>query len=143
MASYTYKEIEKALLASGFTPVKNNNGSHQMFVNEKTGFSQPVPKHSNGMVATGTAESILTYAVMVARIANINIANDRYKLSDNVIAFIKKQHSKIKQNKMCLVPDVVRIQNKLDTEQKVIEFIQDKMKLFKPYAKKQECEMSL
>ena len=98
MANYTYKEIERALLACGFVPVKNNNGSHQLFVSEATGMAQPVPKHSNGMVAPGTAESILDYAVTVARIANINIANDRYKLSNNVVNYIIKRHKKIKEN---------------------------------------------
>lgn len=131
MASYTYKDIEKALLACGFVQEKNNNGSHQMYVHEKTGFRQPIPKHSNGMVSTGTAESILSYAVMVARICNINIASDRYKLNDNVIEYIKNQHKKIKDSIMNLVPDKVKIQLQLKDENEVRKFLNDKIKIMK------------
>ncbi len=136
MANYTYKEIEKALLACGFVPVKNNNGSHQLFVNEATGFAQPVPKHSNGMVAPGTAESILDYAVTVARIANINIANDRYKLSNNVIDYIKKRHKRIKENPMFLFPDEVRTQNGLKTKEDVKNFLEQKIEQAKRWKQK-------
>ena len=125
MATYTYKEIRNALLAAGFEEQKNNNGSHQMFVNPKTGFAQPVPKHSNGMVATGTAESILEYVVMSAYITKTNIASDRYKLSNNVIEFIKKQHAKMKENKLMLIPDAVRRQNGLKSPDDVVKFINE------------------
>ena len=126
MAAYTYKEVKDALLAAGFVEQKNNHGSHQMFVNPKTGFAQPVPLHSNGMVATGTAESILEYAVMSAYITKTNIASDRYKLSQNVINFIKKQHSKMKENKLMLIPDAVRRQNGISSQEEAAQFINDK-----------------
>ena len=137
MAAYTYREIKDALLAAGFEEQKNNHGSHQMFVNPKTGFAQPVPLHSNGMVATGTAESILEYVVMSAYITKTNIASDRYKLSQNVINFIKKQHAKMKENKLMLIPDAVRIQNGIKTEEDAVKFINDKARQAKgEYIKK-------
>lgn len=126
MASYTYKEITNALLAAGFVEQKNNNGSHQMFVNPKTGFAQPVPRHSNGMIATGTAEAVLEYVVMSAYITKTNIASDRYKLSNNVINFIKKQHAKMKEDKLKLIPYTVRKQNGIETQQDVVNFVNDK-----------------
>lgn len=142
MATYTYKEITNALLACGFVEEKNNHGSHQNFVHPVTGFKQPVPKHSNGIVASGTAESILEYAVMQARIANLNIASDRYKLSKNVIEFIKKHHAKIKQNLLFLVPDKVRLQNGLHSVEDVKKFINEKIKQTKKaYQNKHQIDM--
>lgn len=132
MATYKYKDVERALLVCGFKPQKNNNGSHQIYVDEKTGFAQPLPKHSNGVIAPGTAESILNYAVMVARIKDINIANDRYKLSRNVIAYIIKQHSKIKENIMNLVPEPIRIQRGLKTPDDVLKFLKEFIKKCRP-----------
>ena len=132
MATYKYKDVERALLVCGFKPQKNTNGSHQIYVDEKTGFAQPLPKHSNGVIAPGTAESILNYAVMVARIKDINIANDRYKLSRNVIAYIIKQHSKIKENIMNLVPEPIRIQRGLKTPDDVLKFLKEFIKKCRP-----------
>lgn len=125
MASYTYKEITSALLASGFVEEKNNNGSHQIFVHPKTGLAQPVPKHSNGMVASGTAEAILDYAVLSARVCNINIASDRYKLSNNVIEYIKKQHQKIKSDFKQIIPPMVRKQCGLESEKDVVDYVKN------------------
>ena len=133
MASYTYKEIERALLASGFKEIKNNGGSHQMFVHEKTGFPQTVPKHSNGQVAPGTAESILDYAVLAARISNINIASDKYKLSKNVVDYIKKRHIKAKETPLNWIPDKVRIQNGIETKEEAKEFLQEKIEQAKAW----------
>ena len=144
MATYTYKEVTNALMACGFEEQKNNHGSHQEFLNPKTGFSVPVPKHSNGMVATGTAESILTYAVMQARLSNINIASNKYKLSQNVIEFIKKQHIKIKEDIRFLIPPMVRVHNKLETKEDVLNFIKEKSKIIKnEYNKKQRQQDEL
>ncbi len=123
MAAYKYKDIERALLVCGFEPVKNNNGSHQLYVDKSTGFAQPLPKHSNGVIAPGTAESILEYAVMVARIKNINICNDRYKLSDDVKNYIKKQHAKIKKSLMFLIPDAIKKQQGINTIENVKQFV--------------------
>lgn len=135
MATYKYKDVERALLVCGFKPQKNNNGSHQIYVDEKTGFAQPLPKHSNGVIAPGTAESILNYAVMVARLKNINICSDRYKLSNDVIDYIKKQHSKVKQNLMFLIPDAIKKQLGLKQPSDVKKFLKsffEKSKLKKP-----------
>ncbi len=128
MATYTYKEIERTLLACGFVEQKNNNGSHQLFLDEKTGFVQPLPKHSNGMIAPGTAESILCYAILVARLKNINICNDRYKLSKNVIDYIKKQHAKIKQNSIFLIPSAIRTQHNIASFNDAKVFMRDILK---------------
>ena len=153
MATYKYKDVERALLACGFKPQKNNNGSHQIYVDEKnnngshqiyvdekTGFAQPLPKHSNGVIAPGTADSILNYAVMVARLKNINICSDRYKLSNDVIDYIKKQHSKVKQNLMFLIPDAIKKQLGLKQPSDIKKFLKsffEKSKL-----KKSEPELS-
>ena len=123
MATYKYKDIERALLACGFEPMKNNNGSHQMYVDKTIGFAQPLPKHSNGVIAPGTAESILDYATMVARLKNINICSDRYKLSDDVTNYIKKQHAKIKKSLMFLIPDAIKKQRGIKTIENVKQFI--------------------
>ena len=133
MASYTYKEIERALLAAGFKEIKNNGGSHQMFVHEATGFPQTLPKHSNGQVASGTAESILDYAVVAARISNINIASDRYKLGKNVVDYIKKRHIKAKENSLNWIPDKVRTQSGIETPKQAKEFLQEKIKQAKAF----------
>ena len=138
MATYKYKDVERALLVCGFKPQKNNNGSHQIYVDEKTGFAQPLPKHSNGVIAPGTAESILNYAVMVARMKDINIANDRYKLSRNVIAYIIKQHSKIKENIMNLVPEPIRIQRGHKTPDDVLKFLKEFIKKCRPKKQKED-----
>ncbi len=142
MATYKYKDIERALLVCGFKPQKNNNGSHQLYLDETTGFAQPLPKHSNGIIATGTAESILEYAVLVARIKGTNIGNDRYKLSNEVDAFIKKHHSKIKKNIMFLIPDAIKIQRGIKTPVDVKNFIKSFIKKCKPQKQVQE-EMAL
>ena len=144
MANYSYKEVTDALKACGFVEVKNNNGSHQLFVHQKTGFAQPVPKHSNSVVASGTAESILDYAIMQARISNLNIANDKFKLSKNVIEYIKKQHKKIKEDIKNLVPQAIRKQCNLQTKEEVVKFIKEKTKVMqKEYnnknSQKQDC----
>ena len=123
MATYKYKDIERALLACGFEPMKNNNGSHQMYIDKTTGFAQPLPKHSNGVIAPGTAESILDYAIMVARIKNINICSDRYKLSDDVTNYIKKHHAKIKKSLMFLIPDAIKKQRGIKTSENVKQCI--------------------
>ncbi len=141
MATYKYKDVERTLLACGFKPQKNNNGSHQIYLDEATGFAQPLPKHSNGVIAPGTAESILDYAVMVARIKNINICSDRYKLSKDVTDYIKKQHSKVKQSLLFLVPDAIKKQRGLKTSEEVKNFTKSFLK--KTKVKKLEEEYSM
>ena len=133
MANYTYKEIKKVLLSCGFVEINNDHGSHQVFFNPVTGFAQSVPKQSDGMVAPGTAESILEYAVAVARISDINIGGKKYNLSNNTLNFIKKCHSKIKENIMFLFPKNVRKQNNLETKEDVLIFLQQKIKQANKY----------
>lgn len=128
MATYTYKEIITALTVVGFEPKKSNSGSHQQFEHKITGFPVTVPAHSNGMVASGTAESILDYAVMVASLTRQNLTSKRKKLSNAVVSYFSKQHKKIRESKTNLIPAKIRAAKGLKSEKDVVKFAVNKMK---------------
>ena len=111
MAKYTYDDIVAALKFAGFVEEKNNGGSHQKFINPATGIGVPVPKHSNGIVAPGTAEAILDVAVLCARICDKNIGSYQSNLTKEVVDYVRKQHQKIKKDFVQLVPQFIRKQN--------------------------------
>ena len=128
MAKYTYKDIADALKFTGFEEEKNNGGSHQKFVNAATGICVPIPKHSNGEVAPGTAEAILDVAILCARICNKNIGSYYSNLSKAVVEYVRKQHQKINEDFTQIVPPLVRKQNGLETKEDVVKFVQEKIK---------------
>jgi predicted RNA binding protein YcfA (HicA-like mRNA interferase family) len=132
MANYKFKDIVKALNAANFFEVNNNGGSHQVYKNFELGLSQPVPRHAGDNIATGTAESILDWVVLAARIQNINIVRDKYKLSDEAKSYIIKRHAEIKANPISLIPADVRKQRHIDTikdGQKYLDELAEKHKV--------------
>lgn len=129
MAEYKYTDVVNALIVAGYEPIKNNGGSHQAFINKYTGLKQVVPRHSNGKVAGGTAESILDQATLSALILNINIGTEKSGLSKDVVNYIRKQHTHIKEDPMSMVPDDTRMVCGLDDPKKVHDFIQEKINI--------------
>lgn len=123
MATYKFRDVEKALLVCGFEHQKNNGGSHQAYVHKATGILQTIPKHASDQIAPGTAESILDFAIMQARIFNINICNNKYGLSKNVIDYAKKRHALIKQNFVYIIPEKTRITRNITTVEEAKNYI--------------------
>ena len=139
MPSYTYKEVEDALLVSGFTSKKNDGGSHQMYKNPVTGLSQPVPKHGKKL-ASGTAESILDYAVFSSYLQRINICSDKYKLSQNVVNYTKKVHKEMKNNNIIrLIPAKILQQNGIGTTKEAQEYLKKMFEMVKVNEKNNEA----
>lgn len=131
MVNYTYKEVEDALLVSGFAPKKNDGGSHQMYKNPVTGLSQPIPKHGKKL-ASGTAESVLDYAVFSAYLQRINICSDKYKLSQNVVNYTKKVHKEMKGNNIIrLIPAKILQQNGIGTTKEAQDYLKKMFDLVK------------
>lgn len=128
MAKYTYDDIVAALKFAEFEEEKNNGGSHQKFINPTTGIAVSVPKHSNGVVAPGTAEAILDVAVLCSRICDRNIGSYQSNLSKEVVDYVRKQHQKIKKDFIQLVPPLIRKQNNLETKEDVAKFVQEKVR---------------
>ena len=129
MAEYKYTDIVNALIFAGYEPMKNNGGSHQAFINKYTGLKQVVPRHSNGKVAGGTAESILDQVTLSALILNINIGTEKSGLSKDVVNYIRKQHKHMKEDPMSMVPEEIRMACGLDNPKKVHNFIQEKINI--------------
>lgn len=129
MAEYKYTDIVNALIFAGYEPMKNNGGSHQAFINKYTGLKQVVPRHSNGKVAGGTAESILDQATLSALILNINIGTEKSGLPKDVVNYIRKQHKYMKEDPMSMVPEEIRVACGLDDPKKVHDFIQEKINI--------------
>ena len=143
MAKYKFKDIERALNATNFFEVKNNGGSHQVYKNDVLGLSQPVPKHSSDEVKSGTAESILDYVILAARIQNINIVNDRYKLTDDEKKYIIKRHIEIKENIISLIPADIRKQRHIETFEEGQNFINDLAEKHKVFIKNHDKNMNM
>lgn len=129
MAEYKYTDVVYALITAGYEPMKNNGGSHQAFINKFTGLKQVVPRHSNGKVAGGTAESILDQATLSAYILNINLGTERSGVSKDIANYIRKQHARIKEDPMCMVPEETRMVCGLDDPKKVHDFVQEKINI--------------
>lgn len=143
MAKYKFKDIERALNATNFFEVKNNGGSHQVYKNNVLGLSQPIPKHSSDEVKSGTAESILDYVILAARIQNINIVHDRYKLTDDEKNYIIKRHAEIKNNIVALIPADIRKQQHIETFEEGQKYINDLAEKHKVFVKNKETEAKL
>ena len=138
MANYKFKDIERALNYTNFYEVKNNAGSHQVYKNFEIGLSQPVPKHAKDEVKSGTAESILDYVILAARIQNINIAGYKYNISDNVREYIVKRHAEIKKNKLALIPADIRKQRHIETLEEGQAYLDELATSHKQYVKNTE-----
>ena len=143
MAKYKYDDIIRALNTANYFAVNNNGGSHQVYKNNTLGLSQPVPKHSSAEVKSGTAESILDYVILAARIQNINIVRDRYKLTDDIKKYIIKRHAEIKNNIIALIPADIRKQQHIETFDEGQRYINDLSEKHKVFVKKQENEAKL
>ena len=112
---FKFKDIERALYAVGFKSVNNNGGSHQKYKDEALGSSQPIPEHPGDIVASGTAKNILDWVIFTARVKNINICHDRYKLPKYIKDYIIKRHAEIKENIVSLIPEDPRKQFHIET----------------------------
>lgn len=141
MAKYKYKDIVRALNSANFFEVNNNAGSHQGYKNFDLGLSQPLPRHCGDVVEVGTAESILDWVILASRIQNINIVNDRYKLSEDCKKYIIKRHAEIKKNKLSLIPPDVRKQMHIDTMEDGQKYLDNLYEKHKALIKKREKEM--
>jgi len=119
---FTYSDIEKPVLLAGFTQIKNNGGSHQVYRQEKTGLMVTLPKHASG-ISIGVGESVLEVVVLAARILNINIGAKYNKLDNNVYEFILAHHSKCKENPLFLIPEEIRMIFKIDTVEDVKKYL--------------------
>ena len=133
MAKYKYTDLERALVACHYYQVNNNGGSHQKYVQSGTGLMQPMPKHSNGIVAPGTAESILDWVILGARILNINIVSDKYKLTDDIKNYVIKRHAEIGKNLASLIPSSVKKELKIETEAEVKAYVKKLLQMGKEY----------
>lgn len=134
MTVYTYKEVEKALFVAGFEEVKNNGGSHMMYKNEVTGLSQPMPSHGKEL-KSGTAESILKFALLSAFAQGIDITDKKYKLSDNVVKFAKKVYGNIRESKKNIIPASIQMQENIQTEQDANNYLTNLIKKSTNYNK--------
>ena len=130
---FTYSDIEKPVLLAGFTQVKNNGGSHQVYRQEKTGLMVTLPKHASG-ISIGVGENVLETVVLGARLLNINIGAKYNKLDNTVYEFILAHHSKCKENPIFLIPEDIRMIFKIDTIEDVKKYL-SKQQL--PYQKHQ------
>ena len=127
MAKYEYKDIIDLLKACGFVPEKNNNGSHQSYIHPASGISVDVPKHAKG-VSSGVGKKLIVTATFVARLTNTNIASDKYNLSNTIVEEIKKVHKKWKEHFIFVVPEEIRTQAGIKTNDEAKLFLKDKIK---------------
>ena len=118
---FSFNEIEKVVLLSGFE-FRSSKGSHHIYVHKKTGFSVCIPKHPKG-VSIGVSENVIKTCILVARLDSFNIGSYKNKFPKEIHNIIEAHHAKIKENKLFLISDEIRTQNKIFTEEDVINFI--------------------
>jgi predicted RNA binding protein YcfA (HicA-like mRNA interferase family) len=130
---YRFADIERAVLIAGFTK-RNTTGSHNIYLNEKTGLTVTVPNHTQG-VSVGVAEKVLRTCVLVARINNINIGSYKHKLTNQIYDYIRSHHAKCKENILFLIPEEVREVKQISTPEQVKAYLDSYKENYKKYNK--------
>ncbi len=59
MPNFTYREIIKKARKCGFVFLREGKGSHEFWINNKTGQKFMIPKHYGKIISTGTLNSII------------------------------------------------------------------------------------
>lgn len=119
---YRFADIERAVLTAGFEK-RNSTGSHNIYLNPKTGLTVTVPNHTQG-VSVGVAEKVLRTCVLVARINNINIGSYKHKLTNQIYEYIESHHAKAKENLLFLIPEEVRDVKQITNAQEARAYLQ-------------------
>ncbi|PKK95947.1 MAG: hypothetical protein CVV59_00995 [Tenericutes bacterium HGW-Tenericutes-4] len=129
---FSYTDIEKPVLLSGFVPIKSNAGSHQVYRQEETGLMITIPKHPEG-VSVGVGQNVLEVVVLAARLTHVNIGAKSNKLATNVANYILAHHKKCKENLLFLLPEFVRDAKSIDSTQGVKQYLLEHEKRYKKH----------
>ena len=127
---YSYKDIEKPILQGCFIQVNNNNGSHQVYRQEQTDLIVTIPKHPSG-VSIGVGQKVLDMVVLGARLMHINIGAKSNKFDTNISDYILDHHKKCKENVMFLIPEEIRMTQKMECPADVKKYLAKQEKQYK------------
>jgi predicted RNA binding protein YcfA (HicA-like mRNA interferase family) len=136
---FSYSDLEKPVLLSGFKPVKSNAGSHQIYKQEETGLMITIPKHPGG-VSVGVGQKVLETVVLGARMMHVNIGAKSNKLNTAVANYILSHHKKCKENLLFLIPEEVRKVKNIENPQDVRAYLLEHEHRYKKHFKAKETE---